>query len=141
MSKSSGSGGRSGASALVVGDGVSIVGALSVPGDVVVEGVIEGDVRCHALVIAAHGLVEGTIVAERLVVFGEVSGEIYARELYLRTGCAVEGQIHHNKLVLEEGCYFEGLSRRHDDPLRLAPAMPPPVRRSKRAGKPQKNVA
>jgi cytoskeletal protein CcmA (bactofilin family) len=125
----------------VVGDGASIVGTLNVPGDIVVEGIIDGEVRCNALVIEANGLIEGTIVAEKVVVYGEVSGEIYARELLLRTGCAVEGQIHHCKLVLEEGCYFEGLSRRHDDPLRLAPPMQPPPLRTKRDGSSQQNVA
>ncbi len=68
-----------------------------------------------------RGIVDGLIVAERVVVLGEFRGHIYASELVLRTGCAVEGQIFHNKLVLEEGCYFEGKSRRHGDPRQLAP--------------------
>jgi cytoskeletal protein CcmA (bactofilin family) len=141
MAKLGGGGTRSVAGALVVGEGASIVGALNVPGDVVVEGVIEGELRCSALVIEANGVIEGTIVAEKAVVYGEVHGEIYALELYLRTGCAVEGQIYHQKLVLDEGCYFEGSSRRHAEPLKLAPATPPPVPRSRRAGTPKQNVA
>ena len=123
MSKLNGSSLRSGARVLVIGRDVTIVGALTLKDDVVVEGLVDGEVRCTALLIAEHGMVEGLIVAERVVILGEFSGTIYARELSLRTGCVVEGQIHHNKLVLDQGCFFEGVSRRHAEPLRLAPEL------------------
>jgi cytoskeletal protein CcmA (bactofilin family) len=116
-----GGGPRSRNGALVVSRGVTIVGALSVEGDVLVEGTVDGDVRCSRLEVAERGAVEGLIVAERVVILGEFAGIIYARELFLGAGCAVEGQIFHNKLVLEQGSYFEGKSRRHGDPLLIAP--------------------
>lgn len=112
---------RTAKGALVINRGVTIVGALSLEGQVFIEGTIDGEVRCSTLQIAERGEVEGLIVADRVVVLGEFSGAIYARELVLGAGCAVEGQIYHRKLVLEEGCYFEGQSRRHGDPLKLAP--------------------
>ena len=113
--------GASQSGALVVNRGVTIVGSLSVEGDVLVEGTVDGDVRCGGLQIAERGAVEGLIVAESVVVLGEFMGLIYAHELVLGAGCAVEGQIFHNKLVLEEGSYFEGKSRHHGDPLLIAP--------------------
>jgi len=112
---------RTAKGALVINRGVTIVGALSLEGQVFIEGAVDGEVRCSALQIAERGEVEGLIVADRVVVLGEFSGAIYARELVLGAGCAVEGQIYHHKLVLEEGCYFEGQSRRHGDPLKIAP--------------------
>lgn len=116
-----GGGAASRKGALVVNRGVAIVGALTVEGDVHVEGTVDGDIRCGSLQIVERGIVEGLIVADRVVVLGEFSGMIYARELVLAAGCAVEGQIYHHTLVLEEGCYFEGKSRRHSDPLLIAP--------------------
>jgi len=112
---------RSAKSALVISRGVTIVGALSLDGPVCIEGSVDGEVRCSTLKITERGEVEGVIVADKVVVLGEVSGAIYARELTLGAGCNVEGQIYHKKLVLEEGCYFEGQSRRHGDPLKIAP--------------------
>jgi cytoskeletal protein CcmA (bactofilin family) len=106
---------------LVINRGVTIIGALSLDGQITIEGAIDGEVRCSNLQITERGEVEGLIVADKVVVLGEFSGAIYARELVLRAGCAVEGQIYHRKLVLEEGCYFEGQSRRHGDPLKIAP--------------------
>ena len=107
--------------ALVVSRGVTIVGSLTVEGDMLIEGTVDGDIRCGGLQIAERGAVEGLIVAESVVILGEFRGMIYARELVLAAGSGVEGQIFHNKLVLEQGCYFEGKSRRHGDPLLIAP--------------------
>jgi cytoskeletal protein CcmA (bactofilin family) len=112
---------------LVISRGATIVGSLSLEGQVLIEGSIDGEVRCTALQITERGAVDGLIVAEKVVVLGEFSGSIYARELILGAGCAVEGQIHHQKLVLEKGCYFEGKSRRHSDPLLIAPAADEPA--------------
>jgi cytoskeletal protein CcmA (bactofilin family) len=106
---------------VVINRGVAIVGSLTLEGEVFIEGTVDGEVWCTQLQIAERGAVEGLIVAERVVVLGEFRGQIYATELVLGAGCAVEGQIYHNKLVLEEGCFFEGKSRRHADPQRLAP--------------------
>lgn len=121
MSELNGTHARSAKGALVINRGVTIVGALSLEGQVFIEGAVDGEVRCSALQIAERGEMEGLIVADRVVVLGEFSGAIYARELVLGAGCAVEGQIYHHKLVLEVGCYFEGQSRRHGDPLKIAP--------------------
>ena len=106
---------------VVINRGVTIVGSLSLDGEVFIEGTVDGEVWCTTLEIDTRGIVDGLIVADRVVVLGEFRGHIYAGELVLRTGCAVEGHIFHNKLVLEEGCYFEGKSRRHPTPRLLAP--------------------
>lgn len=106
---------------VVINRGVTIVGSLSLDGEVFIEGTVDGEVWCTSLEIDTRGIVDGLIVADRVVVLGEFRGHIYAGELVLRTGSAVEGQIYHNKLVLEEGCYFEGKSRRHMNPRQLAP--------------------
>ena len=65
---------------------------------------------------------EGLIVAESIDVRGEANGSIYAEKLVLRTACAVQGEVYHHNLVLEDGCLFEGKSRRHANPVELAPA-------------------
>jgi cytoskeletal protein CcmA (bactofilin family) len=53
-------------------------------------------------------------------VLGEVSGEIFANNLTLKSASSVAADIFHKHLSLEDGCYFEGKSRRHADPLQLA---------------------
>ncbi len=109
------------ARAFVVHQDVTIAGTVYFDGPVLVEGVVDGGVRSPTVQIAKNGIVEGTIVADHVVVLGGVNGSIYAKELALRTECTVEGQIFHSALVLENGCYFEGQSRRYADPISMAP--------------------
>ena len=72
-------------------------------------------------------MVDGLVVADKVIVLGEFVGAIYANEIVLGAACAVEGHIFHRKLVLEEGCYFEGKSRCYSEPA--AASHPPPSRR------------
>lgn len=97
-----------------------LIGTLHFDGDVHLAGRIEGEVRCRKLQVTERGSVDGDIVADRVVVLGEVVGSIYANHLMLGTACTVEGDIYHRHLVLEKGCYFEGRSRRDNDPIGLA---------------------
>jgi cytoskeletal protein CcmA (bactofilin family) len=112
---------RASGDALVLNRRVTIVGSIAFDGEVLLQGRIEGDVRCKSLHVAERGSVDGDIVAEQVVVLGEVVGTIHADELVLKTACNVAGQIFHRKLVLEDGCFFEGQSRRAAQPLRLVP--------------------
>ncbi|MDH4982754.1 polymer-forming cytoskeletal protein [Hyphomicrobium sp. D-2] len=112
---------RRSAGSLLIQRAVTIIGSLTLDGQITIEGTVDGEVRCRELIIIERGDVGGIVVADRVVVRGECSGTIYTNELVLCAGCHVEGHIYHRKLVLEEGCYFEGKSRRHPDPFSLAP--------------------
>jgi cytoskeletal protein CcmA (bactofilin family) len=106
---------------VAIGARATIVGALHFDGAVVLDGEVRGEVRCKSLSISERGSVDGLIVAETVIVAGEVVGTIYAERLVLRAACEVEGDIFHRELSLEDGCYFEGRSRRHTAPLTQAP--------------------
>ncbi len=101
----------------------AVEGAIHFAGPVIVEGSVLGDIRCTTLIIMERGSVDGTIVADRVMVLGEASGEIFANWLSLKTACSVAADIFHRQLELEDGCYFEGRSRRHPSPLDLTQGM------------------
>jgi len=107
---------------VVLGPEVDIAGSVYIDAAVRLEGAIDGEIRCTELELTRIGRVRGTIVAERVTVFGEVTnGAIYANELALRPGCRVEAEIYHEHLQLDAGSYFDGKSRRVEDPTALAP--------------------
>jgi cytoskeletal protein CcmA (bactofilin family) len=130
MSETNGAPARPTRGPLVISRGMTIVGSLALKGQVIIEGTVDGEVRCTDLQIAERGVVDGLVVADKVVVLGEFIGVIYAKELVLGAACAVEGHIFHRKLVLEEGCYFEGKSRCYTNPLAHAPAAEPAPWRS-----------
>jgi cytoskeletal protein CcmA (bactofilin family) len=106
--------------ALTIPRKASIEGALEFPGPLIIEGTVLGDIRCMSLVVTERGIVDGSIVADSVTVLGEVSGEIFANHLTLKSASSVAADIFHKHLSLEDGCYFEGKSRRHANPLQLA---------------------
>lgn len=96
----------------VVGPQVRITGSIEFDGDVLVQGRVDGDIRCLSLVIAHEATVEGAVTAGEVIVEGVVTGTIVADRLVLKADSDVEGEIYHGDLLLEQGCYFEGKSRR-----------------------------
>lgn len=99
----------------------TIEGTFTFPGHVVIEGTLMGEVRAASVVVSERGIVDGAILAGTVTVMGEVTGDIFAVSLVLKTACSVRGNIYHRHLSLENGCFFEGKSRRHNEPLAMAP--------------------
>ena len=58
----------------------------------------------------------GELVADEIVIGGEVSGSIRGNNVTFQTASRVEGEVYHRKLAIEQGAYFEGKSRRSEDP-------------------------
>ena len=92
----------------VIGSGLKIVGNVSAEGLVEVNGQIEGNVRCTALVISSNAQIVGSVTAERVVVNGKVEGPIQGGDVVLKSKAHVVGDIRHKSLTIEKGAYFEG---------------------------------
>jgi cytoskeletal protein CcmA (bactofilin family) len=119
---------RAGASNIALGTIVS--GSVQSEGDVVVDGVVVGDVRCATLTIGKAGEVRGNVAAETATIRGKVAGDVRARTIQLAATGSIEGDLTHSVLIIEEGGSFEGRSRRSADPLN-EPAIPKKVEASK----------
>ena len=94
----------------VIAKGLKIVGSVTAEGLVEVNGQIEGELHCTSLVIARGAHVNGIVVAERVVVDGNVEGPIQGGQVYLKSQAHVVGDIHHQSLAMERGAYFDGRS-------------------------------
>ena len=92
----------------VIGDGLKILGSVTADGLVEVNGQIEGDLHCTALMVSPKAQIVGSITAERVVVNGKVEGPIQGGDVVLRSQAHVVGDIHHQSLTIEKGAYFEG---------------------------------
>ncbi len=107
---------------LILSESTSILGCLEMPGEVVLHGQLEGELHATRVHVSRAGVICGTVVASEVVIDGEARDAIiYADRIVLRRGSTVTGEIYHRELVLEEGNFFEGKSRRHADPMSLAP--------------------
>jgi len=123
-SGSGGGGGRPMPS--IVGADMRVIGNLETPGEIHVEGTVDGDVACARLIIGATGTVHGKVTAESVRVHGKVDGAIDADEVFLLSGSEVLGDIFQGTLEIAPGALFEGAVRRRGS-ARPVPALQPPA--------------
>ena len=100
-----------------IGEDLTITGNVTSKGELHVNGRVQGDVHCVALVLGENAQVEGSVVAEDVMVRGRLIGSVHALRVMLQSTAYVEGNLFHKSLSLEQGTYFEGKSRPSDDPV------------------------
>ncbi len=98
---------------VAVGQGVNVSGKLIFNEPVRIEGTFRGEVNSSSLVVISEtGAVEGRIKASRLVVLGELRGDIVdSVRAYLGSHARVYGDISAENLTVCEGAYLSGKVR------------------------------
>lgn len=92
----------------VIGADVVIRGNITATADLHVDGTVEGDIACAALVQGESSRVEGAIEAETARLSGHVKGTITVRELVILRSARIEGDVHYDTLTIEQGAQVEG---------------------------------
>jgi cytoskeletal protein CcmA (bactofilin family) len=103
--------------ASVLSSDLTVTGNLRTTGDVVIEGVVDGDIRAHLLTVGEGATIRGEIVADDIVINGRVIGRVRGLKVRLTSTARVEGDIIHKTIAIESGAHFEGSVQRQDDPL------------------------
>jgi cytoskeletal protein CcmA (bactofilin family) len=111
--------GNADGSASVIGASLSITGNLESKGEVQVEGELRGDIHALRVVIGEQARTTGALIAEEVVVRGNVQGSIRGNSVTFQSTSRVEGDVFHKSLVIEQGAFFEGKSRRSEDPMSM----------------------
>jgi cytoskeletal protein CcmA (bactofilin family) len=104
----SGNGTMAGSSFSVLGPDISINGDLTATADLHLDGRIEGDIKCAALVQGEASEVIGTIAAESVRVAGRVRGSVTAGTLVILKTARIEGDVTYGALTIEEGAQVDG---------------------------------
>ena len=110
--------------ASTIGEELTITGNVTSKGELHLNGRIQGDVHCVALVLGENAQLEGSVVAEQVMVRGRLIGSIRALTVTLEARSYVEGNVFHKSLSIEQGTHFEGESRPSEDPLSSSPEVP-----------------
>ncbi|WP_323021279.1 polymer-forming cytoskeletal protein [Pararhodobacter sp.] len=103
--------------ASVLSADLQISGNIRTSGDVVIEGVVDGDIRAHLLTVGESATIRGEIIADDIVINGRVIGRVRGLKVRLTSTARVEGDIIHKTIAIESGAHFEGSVQRQDDPL------------------------
>jgi cytoskeletal protein CcmA (bactofilin family) len=106
----------------VIGADLSITGNLESTGEVQIDGEVQGDVHADRIVVGEQAMITGALVADEIVIRGNVQGSIRGNNVVFQASSRVEGDVFHKTLTLEQGAYFEGKSRRSSDPMSVPPS-------------------
>lgn len=96
-----------------LGPDAEVTGKLSFATPTRIEGKLRGEIRASdLLVIGAQAVIHATVRAQKLVVLGEIRGQVQgASRVEICAGGRLFGDVETQCLVVEEGAMFEGQSR------------------------------
>jgi cytoskeletal protein CcmA (bactofilin family) len=100
-----------------IGEDLTITGNVTSKGELHLNGHVQGDVHCVALVLGENAQLEGSVVAEDVMVRGRLIGSVRALRATLEAGSHVQGDLFDKSLSIEQGTHFEGESRPCEAPL------------------------
>ncbi len=92
----------------IISEGSKVHGDFASPGDIQVDGTIEGNIRCQSVVVGEHGAVTGEVQVERADIHGTVVGQITAEEVTLTRSARIEGDVRHKVISIEAGARIHG---------------------------------
>ncbi len=93
-----------------VAPGTHIRGEVTGSTELLVEGVIEGEIRVDApVMIGAEGVVQGPVSGQVVRIGGRVVGNVSAGDrVEVATSGTLEGDIQAPRIVIAEGAFFKG---------------------------------
>jgi cytoskeletal protein CcmA (bactofilin family) len=92
----------------VFGADTAIRGDISASADLHVDGRVDGDIACAALVQGETSEIVGAVTAETARLAGRVRGTISVRELVVLRSARIEGDVHYDALTIEQGAQVDG---------------------------------
>ena len=85
-----------------------VEGDATSSGPIEVQGNVIGSLRAPEITVAGSVRVEGSVVAQDLLVLGAVSGMISARNVQLAPSAVVQADVTHEQIAIEAGAELEG---------------------------------
>lgn len=92
----------------VFGPDIRITGDVAAAADLHIDGKVQGDVTCTALVQGESGEIVGAVTAESARLSGTVRGTIQVRELVVLKTARIHGDVHYDTLTIEQGAQVDG---------------------------------
>ncbi|MFA9497480.1 MAG: polymer-forming cytoskeletal protein [Deltaproteobacteria bacterium] len=113
----------------IIGDQISIEGAIRGKEDLLIEGSVKGsiEVKAHRLTVGVKGQVEAEILAANVTVSGRLAGNVNATgKVEITKEADFSGEIKARSISVEDGAYLKAVIEMDREPLnRVSPSGKP----------------
>ncbi|MBY0583780.1 MAG: polymer-forming cytoskeletal protein [Sphingomonas sp.] len=92
----------------VLGQDVVITGNIRATADLHIEGCVDGDVDCGALVQGAESRITGNVRAENARLTGSIEGCVIVRQLVIERAARINGDVEYESISIENGATING---------------------------------
>ncbi|WP_341705815.1 polymer-forming cytoskeletal protein [Ferrovibrio sp.] len=100
----------------ILSAGLTVNGDLVSDGEMQIDCLVNGDVTAVRLAIGENARVTGEVMAEQVLIRGEVVGRIRAKSVELDKTAKVRGDIWHELLSIAAGAKVEGHCKQTENP-------------------------
>ncbi|MET0370906.1 MAG: polymer-forming cytoskeletal protein [Sphingobium sp.] len=99
----------------LIGSDVTITGNLAASADLHIDGSVEGDISCAALVQGPDSRITGHVVAKSAHLAGLVDGSIAADEMLVASSGRITGDVVYERITIEPGSRIDGRLTHRDN--------------------------
>ena len=92
----------------VRGPDIAVDGDLTATADLHLDGKVNGDIKCAALIQGEGSQVTGMVISESAKVAGRIKGSITAAVLVIQKTARIEGDVTYGSLTIEDGAQVDG---------------------------------
>ena len=92
----------------MLGADLSITGNVHANADLHVDGTVQGDITCNALVQGESSEIDGAITSESARIAGTVRGSVNARDVVILRTARIIGDVSYETLSIEQGAQLDG---------------------------------
>ncbi len=92
----------------ILSEGLRIEGNIYAEGKIRIDGEVKGDVQGSYIILGESSKVGGNIKAEHVVAMGEITGNVEAKEVEVKSTARIKGDISSEKLSIEKGASISG---------------------------------
>lgn len=85
-----------------------LTGDLVSRGDIMVEGAIDGNIKCRSLTLSGEPKISGSVEADSVHICGAFDGEVRANKVVLSKNARMAGDIYQEVLEVHPGASFQG---------------------------------
>ena len=92
----------------VLGADLAVKGDITASADLHIDGHVEGDITCAALMQGEASMIEGSIKAQTARLAGTIKGGIEVDQLVILKSARIHGDVKYDVLTIEQGAHIDG---------------------------------